>query len=392
MSESLATLESALTAVDHDRTIELATRCCSIPSPPGEEAALAEFIADVLDRPGIDVHIEDVVAGRPNVVARVPGAGTAPPLVLNGHIDASIYPTGWSADPFTPWRDGNRLYGGGVTDMQGALAAMVAAVEAAPAAGTLPGDLILHAVMHHDTIGLGAKFLMVSEGPNSGYGICGEPSNMAIHTANGGAIKWQIRLRGSGGHISRMESGVDALAAAHEVYAAVSQIEFDHEPCERLPDLPRSLVGIVKGGIAPGAIAEEAFIEGDVRTVPGMSRSAVLQQVRDAARAVCDDRIELRVRSTAVQQQFFGATDGPLVDSLSTAHAAALGVAPRVTNELPTQAFVTDAADMVAGGLESVVYGVGAWHYAPDEWVDVDQLVGSARAYLGTAIGLGASR
>lgn len=392
MSENLATLESALAAVDDDRTIELATACCSIPSPPGEEAALAEFIADVLDRKGIDVHVEDVVAGRPNVVARVPGAGLAPPLVLNGHIDASIYPTGWSADPFKPWRDGNRLYGGGITDMQGALAAMVTAVEAAPAAGTLPGDLILHAVMHHDTIGLGAKFLMVSEGPNSGYGICGEPSDLAIHTANGGAIKWQIRLRGSGGHISRMESGVDALAAAHAVYAALSQLEFDHEPCDRLPDLPRSLVGMVRGGMAPGAIAEEAFIEGDVRTVPGMTRNGVLQQLRDVTQAVCGEGIEIRVRSTAVQQQFFGATDGPLVDSLSTAHEAALGAAPRITNELPTQAFVTDAADMVAGGLETVVYGVGAWHYAPDEWVDVDQLVGSARAYLGAAVGLGSNR
>lgn len=392
MSGSLATLESALAAVDHNRTIELATQICSIPSPPGEEAALAEFIGDVLEAKGIDVHVEEVVAGRPNVVARVPGAGLASPLVLNGHMDASVYPTGWSADPFQPWRDGNRLYGGGITDMQGALAAMVAAVEAAPAAGTLAGDLILHAVMHHDTIGLGAKFLMVSEGPNSGYGICGEPSDLAIHTANGGAIKWQIRLRGSGGHISRKSEGVDTLASAHAVYAAVSQLEFDHEPCERLPDLPLALVGIVQGGVAPGAIAEEVIIEGDVRTVPGMTRTSVLQQVRDAARAACDERIEVRVRSLAVQQQFFGATDGPLVDSLSAAHAAALGAAPRITNEMPTQAFVTDAADMVAGGLETVVYGVGAWHYAPDEWVDVDQLVGSARAYLGTAIGLGASR
>ena len=38
-----------------------------------------------------------------------------------------------------------------------------------------------------------------------------------------------------------------------------------------------------------------------------------------------------------------------------------LGETARVTNELPGQAFVTDAADLVAAGLETVVYGVGEW-------------------------------
>ena len=392
MSSPMATFQSALAAVDSSRTIELATQFCSIPSPPGEEGELAEYIADVLDRPGISVHIEDVVEGRPNVVARVEGAGTAPPLVLNGHIDATAYPTGWSRDPFSPWREGNRLYGAAITDMQGGLAAMVAAVEAAPAAGTLPGDLILHAVMHHDTIGAGTKVLLMGDGPTDGYGICGEPSDLAISTANGGAIKWQIRLRGSGGHISRKEHGVDAVAAANAVYGAVANMEYEYEPCARLPDLPRSLVGIVRGGSAPGVIAEEAFVEGDVRTVPGMTRDGVVHQLREIAEAVCDDRIEIRVRSTAVQRPFFGATEGALVDSLCAAHEGALRQPPRVAVELPTEMFVTDAADMAAVGLETVVYGVGAWHYAPDEWVDVDDLVGSARAYLATAVGLGDPR
>jgi hypothetical protein len=36
-----------------------------------------------------------------------------------------------------------------------------------------------------------------------------------------------------------------------------------------------------------------------------------------------------------------------------------------------------------------VVYGVGSWHYAPDEWINVDDLVGSARAYLATAAQIG---
>lgn len=33
----------------------------------------------------------------------------------------------------------------------------------------------------------------------------------------------------------------------------------------------------------------------------------------------------------------------------------------------PTQ-FVTDASDMGAVRIETLVYGPGAWHYEPNEW------------------------
>ena len=51
---------------------------------PGE-GPRAEIIADALDREGIEVHIADVVVGRPNVIARVLGTGQRPPLVLPTH-------------------------------------------------------------------------------------------------------------------------------------------------------------------------------------------------------------------------------------------------------------------------------------------------------------------
>jgi acetylornithine deacetylase/succinyl-diaminopimelate desuccinylase-like protein len=391
MNPSNASHESVFNAVEADRVVELAKLFCAMPSPEGEEGPFAHFLAEVLDRPGIEVHCEDVVKGRPNLVARVEGRGEAPPLVLNGHIDTAVWPDGWSHDPSDPWIEGNRLFGGGIADMKGALAAMAAAVEAAPAAGQLPGDLILHAVMHHDTIGLGAKFLMANEGPTEGFGICGEPSDLAIHTGNGGAIKWKIHLRGRAAHASRAETAVDALAAAVRVYGAVDELDFTYEPCERLPDLPRSHVGILHSGFSSGCVAGEAVIEGDVRTVPGMTRGQIIKSLRDVADAVAGDEVAITVTTTAVQKHFLGAEEGPLVEAITKAHTAALGVAPRVTNELPSQAFISDAADMAAAGLETVVYGVGSWHFAPDEWVDIDELVGSARTYLATAANLGSN-
>ena len=383
--------ERVSTAIDTTRVVDLARALCSVSSDdPQAEGPRAEIIAGALDHAGVDVHIADVVEGRPNVIARVPGEGKRAPLVLQGHIDAGVYPSGWSHDPHDPWQEGNKLYGGGIADMLGGVAAMVAAVEAAPAIGPLPGDLLLHATMYHNGSGLGAKYALATEGPSEGYGICGEPSDLNIHTANGGAFKFEILLTGTSQHVSRMESATDTLGPAVAVYERLVDHQFEHvaEPC--LPDLPRLLIGELHAGRAPAAVAESATIRGDLRYVPGMNRTDVKQEIVSIVNGTIPGDVGRRVRITCLHQPFLGATSGPLIDAITTAQTEILGSPPRITNELPGQCFVTDAADLVAAGLETVVYGVGDWHYAPDEWVYVDQLAGSARVYLAVAALLGA--
>ncbi|MDE0289697.1 MAG: hypothetical protein OXM88_14140, partial [bacterium] len=141
---------------------------------------------------------------------------------------------------------------------------------------------------------------------------------------------------------------------------------------------------------SPAAVAASATIRGDLRYVPGMNRSDVREEILDVVDSVVPDEVGRRVRIIGLHQPFLGATSGSLIDTITTAQSGILGSVPRVTNELPGQAFVTDAADLVAAGLETVVYGVGDWQYAPDEWVYVDQLAGSARVYLAVAALLGA--
>jgi succinyl-diaminopimelate desuccinylase len=269
--------------------------------------------------------------------------------------------------------------------MKGAVAAMIAAVEAASKLDGLPGDLILHAVMHHDTIGLGEKYVLASEGPTEGYAICGEPSSLNINTSNGGALKFAVRFRGETAHISRLEGARDAIAAAVAAYSAIDELELPHTPCDRLPHLPRKLIGKIEGGFDPGKVAERAAIFGDIRTVPGMDRSDIKKAIHDAVQAVCPAGIETDVRITAVQKPFLGAQSGRLVDAIIAAHNAFRGTPPKVLSQMPTQAFVTDAADLAAFGLETVVYGVGDWHFGPDRYVAIDELADSARVYLAVA-------
>lgn len=375
--------------IDREDVVTLTSDMSSIPSHAANERMVAEVLGTYLDVRGIDLHLEDVVKGRANLVATVRGRGERAPLVLNGHLDAAIPEAGWSRDPFSPWVDGDRLYGAGVSDMKGVVAAMATAVKAAAMAGTPPpGDLILQAVMHHDTIGLGTKYILASEGPTEGFAICGEPSDLAIHTANGGALKFQLRVTGQTGHISRMEGTRDALVGAMRVCHALQDLEIPHTKHPQLPDLPRLLVGEVHGGTSPGEVADNVVINGDLRTVPGIHRSEFRELLERTAREAAGGDLEVQVRILAVQQPFIGATHGRLIEAISAAHSGVFGHAPRVHSELPGQAFVTDAADLARFGLETVTYGAGSWHYAPDESISITDLVGTAATYLAVAYDL----
>jgi acetylornithine deacetylase/succinyl-diaminopimelate desuccinylase-like protein len=385
----MAGIDEITGLIETDRVTELARKFCAIPSPGGAEGEVAEAIAETLSQPGIEVHIEEVVAGRPNVIATVKGTGSRLPLVLNGHLDAGVHEGGWSHDPFDPWIENGRMYAAGITDMKGAVAAMTAATEAA-ARVQLPGDLIFQAVMHHDGSGLGTKYALASEGPREGYAICGEPSGLAIHTANGGALKFEVLLSGRSAHISRAEEGIDTLPVAIEVYRGIADHTFAHEPHPRLPDLPRLLIGQIVGGEAPAAVADTTVIRGDLRIVPGMDRQAVWAEICSIVDEVRPPDVRARVRITTAHQPFIGVTEGPLVDAIVAAHQAVRGSAPRITSELPGQAFVTDAASLAGAGLATVVYGASQWHFAPDEYVDIGELADSARVYLAVAATLGA--
>ena len=66
--------EQAAAAIETRRVVEIARALCSVPSDdPQAEGPRAEIIAEALERAGADVHVADVVAGRPNVIARVKG-------------------------------------------------------------------------------------------------------------------------------------------------------------------------------------------------------------------------------------------------------------------------------------------------------------------------------
>ncbi len=142
-------------------------------NPPGNEGPCIDFLDGLLREAGCVTERPTKVAGRPNLVTRLPGSGRAPAVLFYGHID--VVPAdaaAWTHPPFSGAIADGCVWGRGALDMKGGVAMMVSAVTRAAREGVVPaGDLVLALVVDEESGGdCGARFL-VEERPDLWRGV-----------------------------------------------------------------------------------------------------------------------------------------------------------------------------------------------------------------------------
>ncbi len=241
--------------------------------PPRQERQLQEYLGERLRRAGAEVEIfepdpADFVGkplyqpgmgfeGRPQLVARFPGAGEGKSLLFNGHIDAvSVEPVErWTSHPFkAEVRDGN-LYGRGSCDMKGGVAAMTFAAEVLAGLGVrLAGDLLVTTNTDEESSGAGGLALVLN-GIKADAGIVTEPTGFDVWISCRGTSYAEIVVPGRPGHaevyqphwreggavnaIEKAQVVLDALRRLREEWAKRS--EFRH-PRLSIPDILPTLI------------------------------------------------------------------------------------------------------------------------------------------------------
>lgn len=158
------TTSSTLSAI-HTRPAELLQRLIQFDTtnPPGNELACIDYIDGLLRDAGIATQRYAKTPGRPNLLARLPGRGEAPPLLLYGHVDVvTTINQQWQHPPFGGEIHDGFVWGRGALDMKGGVAMMTAAfLRAGIEHLSLPGDVILAIVPDEEAGGeYGARFLV----------------------------------------------------------------------------------------------------------------------------------------------------------------------------------------------------------------------------------------
>ena len=351
-----------------------------VPGAAGE-AAIATFIAEWLRAAGLEVHMEEVQPGRPNVVGIAHGAGGGRSLLLNGHID-TVGVAGMS-QPFRPRVEGGKLYGRGAYDMKGGIAAcLIAAAEAARL--NLRGDVIVTAVMDEEYAGLGT--LAVAEQVHADGAIVAEPTELQLVVAHKGFVWLEVETQGVAAHGSRPHLGVDAIAKMGGVLTGLERLaaELAQRPPHPLLGPPSVHASTIQGGGEWSTYPDRCTLAIERRTLPGETgdtAEAELRVIVDGL-AAADPAFKAVVRRDLVRSPLETPAGAAIFAAVQQAAAGVLGKLVEPTGV----SFWTDAASLHAAGIPTVLFGpLGAGAHAAEEWVDLASVQRCADVYLATA-------
>jgi acetylornithine deacetylase len=181
--------------------------------------------------------------------------------------------------PYIPFREDDEfMYGRGVSDAKGIIAAQVAASTALRAAGFKVGMLF---VSGEERDSAGAKAANLNP-KGSRFLINGEPTDNRLALASKGALRAVFRSTGKMAHSAYPELGDSAVHKLVEVLDRLLKIELP--VAEDIG--PSTLnIGQVNGGYAPNVIADKAEAQILVRLVGDSApvRKALMEAAGDQA-------------------------------------------------------------------------------------------------------------
>lgn len=401
-------------SISDSRLLERLESLIAVPSTTGGESAaidcclgwIEETGADEIDRwddqmselasdpdyPGREVEREIV----PVVAAKLVGDRPGPTLTLTGHVDT--VPPGdidrWSSDPFSPRRDGDRLFGSGACDMKGGVVAAVEAFGAFAERGRdFAGELQIVLVPGEEDGGVGT-LSAIRRGWGGDLVIVTEPTSRSgspqIVVAHGGALTFTIEVTGRSAHASIAPEGENALDHFGVIQRALTAIERqinaqeENEMMRALGTPYATNVGKIAGGVWSASVMEhlraevrmgvalgETITEAEARVINGVSTAAA-EDPWLAAHPPSVIRTGAAFGSAAIDSTH------PLVTTLADA-------AEQIGGQRPTTIAVPYGCDMAlwhrVGKSTPLVYGPGDIRHAhaPEEWVSLTEVNAVAR-------------
>lgn len=367
-----------------DLTAELVERASE--NPPGNERAVADFLAERLRASPISFDVEryEVEPNRPNVVARA-GNADGGTILLAGHTDVvPANPDEWSGDPYALRQSAGRLVGRGVSDMKAAIAAKVLAAESA-LAGEIDGEVVLAFVVDEEWNGAGMR-AFVDRGIAADHAIIGEPTNLDVCVAQKGVARYRLTVRGKSAHSGRPDRGVNAITGMRRVLDRIEELDQEVRRTTSHPLLAPETITVteIDGGIGPNVVPDRVVATVDWRTLPGRDESvdAFDRRIENALDGTSVDGTEVDVSSDRLV--FAHAAEIPSDHPLTTAVVGAARDSGTNTSAGGFDA-ATDARFLIHdAGIPTVLFGPGSIEedaHTVDESIAVDDLVTTARVY-----------
>jgi acetylornithine deacetylase/succinyl-diaminopimelate desuccinylase-like protein len=291
-------------------------------NPPGNETRAAEHLRAYLERNGVSCELFAKVPERANLVARIPGSGEGPRLLLLSHTDTVLAdPREWQLDPWSgELRDG-QVWGRGALDMKGQVAASAVAIASLAREGfEPPGDLIFAACADEEVgDGFGLQWLVDAHPDavraeyciNEGGGdrlVLGGRAFWICSTAEKMSAPFRLTVLGRSGHASRPGIADNALVKAAPLVEVLGQFRDEPELGPEVEAFLRAVCGSVPAPEDAVAAARAVHpLAGDiVEPLLGTTLSPTMitaSQKRNVIPNRCEITVDCRILPEHTQEQ-----------------------------------------------------------------------------------------
>lgn len=345
-------------------------------NPPGNEKRGALCLKEIFDREGIPCEVQDLGDNRANFIASF-GKGDKI-LEYSGHLDVVPCVGDWQHTAIGTTEEGDLIYGRGVCDMKGGVAAMCsAAISMFRDKTPLNGQIRLTFVADEEDANLGMHAFLDSHKAAT-YTILGEPTDLHVAIAHRGVGRYYIDLLGHACHAALRSTEETAVAKAARAVMAIEDLNKQLESMTHdvLPS-PSIVVTMVQGYEKDNVVPGKVRLLVDFRVLPGMTEPQTRKLVQDALDAHGIVGFELT-------KHFF--MPGGEVAQAHPFVSACVEQAEKLNErkEAP-QAFGASCEQcfLVEAGSATVIIGPGSLDQAHtvDEFVEKAQLLRAAKLY-----------
>ncbi len=422
----LSTLDVTLRQIKREDAIKFACDLVNIPSPAGHEKNVAEYIIQFFDSLGIQSTKQYISEERCNAIGLLEGTGGGLSLTFNGHMDTAF--TGSKQDLIWMRKETAKLpevltkaqvrdesiYGVGVSNMKGGLAAMMTAAKALKESGVrLKGDVLFASVVgetsrapvdefvgqDYEGGGYGTRYL-VARGITSDYAVCCDGSDMKLSWVQAGVAFFKITTYGTPLYVPYAErdwnrrQSASALAKMVPVINAVEDWAAEYEEKHKrefdgLLVTPKVCIGSIRSGLParPSVTPGVCSIYVDVRTPPDLSPLEVKEQIEKVLEKT---GIETDLQMYRSQMGYVAKGAEELITIAKKVHTHLFGK-PIEKAEAQLNSMWTDSNVYTEIGIPCIKYGPSS---APTErkkvyeYVYIDDIVNAAKFYVAFALEL----
>ncbi len=393
-----------LTFIDKDELVELTRSLVKIdsvirPETGNTEAQVVNFITEWIRKElGMEPEINAVKPGRENIILRIDSGKPGKTLMFEGHTDVVSEgdPSLWKHPPFAADVEDGKIYGRGSCDMKAGVAVNLLTAKAVLKSGAdFNGSILLGILCDEEDLMLGVQdFIRKGHADNVDACLVSEPEENQLCISMKGALRIKLTVHGKMAHGAMPLTGINPNTRLAKIIVAFEEFETQQKEKfgkDEYLGWPSVTFTVIQSPPPPeppqlNVMPGEAVAYVDIRTIPGQKHSGIKKSLASIIEDLGsrDPNFNVSVEYLADKPVVSMGKDEPIVVSAASVFQDVTGK-QAVYNGVPGATDGTFLRDLK--GIPCLVNGPGPRHipHQTDEYVEIDELIESAKLYLLTA-------